>query len=82
MAEQRLEVIRDLAKAFEQLDLSAVSNVLHSDYVHVILPKSVNVPKQNKAQCLEYYGKMFDNWAKVGTVSYSFSRWPTLFHPH
>ena len=73
MAEKQLELIRDLTKAFEQMSLPAVSNVLHSDHVHITLPDSVNVPKQNKAESLEHYRKMFDNWAKVATASYSFS---------
>ena len=74
MAEQQLELIHDTAKAYETMSISALSNILHPDYVHVTRPDSVNVPKQNKAECLEYYRKMFDNWAKVAMVSYSFSR--------
>ena len=69
MAEQ-VEILRELNRAFEQKDLTALSNVLHPDIVHVTLPQSVNVPKQNKTQTLEYYEKMFNSWATVGTVSY------------
>jgi len=38
---------------------------LHPDYVHVTRPQSLNVPKQSRAQYLEYLGKVFDGWAKV-----------------
>ena len=74
MAEQQLELARGLARACEQMDLSAMSDILHPDHVHVTLPSSVNIPKQNKAQCLEYYEKIFDNWAKVEPVSCSLSQ--------
>ena len=81
MAEQ-LELIRNLANAYADMNLSAISDVFHPDYVHVVHPQSINVPERNKAQYLEDFGKLFDNWAKVTPVSYSFSRWPTFFHPH
>ena len=74
MAEQQLELIRNLAKGYEQRSVSALSDLLHPDYVHVTRPESVNVPKQNKAQSLEYYEKLFDNWAEVELVGYSSSR--------
>ena len=75
-SEQQLELIRDHIKSYEQMSISAISDDLHPDYVHVTRPESVNVPNRNKAQTIEYYGKMFDNWAKVATASYSFSRLP------
>ena len=68
MAEQ-VELIRDVTRAYEQKSLPALSNLLHPDYVHITRPQSVNVPKRNKAQYLEYVRKMFDNWAEIGTVS-------------
>ena len=69
MAEQQVEFIRDLTKAYEQKSIPTLSNLLHPDYVHVTRPQSVNIPKQNKAQYLEYFEKMFNNWAEVETVS-------------
>ena len=73
MAEQ-VEILHELNKAIDQMSLTALSNVMHPDVVHVTLPQSVNIPKRNKAQNLEYYGKMFDNWTSVGTVSHLSSR--------
>jgi len=67
MVEQQVELARELDSAFEQLSLPALSNVLHPEFVHTTRPQSVNLPKQDKAQCLEYYGKMFNNWAAVET---------------
>ena len=66
--EQQLKVILEVVRAYEQMSLSALSNILHPDYAHVVRPDSANIPKRNKAQNLEYFGKMFDNWTKVGTV--------------
>ena len=82
MAERQLKLANDVARAYEQMSLSAISNFMHPDYVHVVRPDSTNVPKRNKAQYLEYFGKMFDNWTKLSTVSHSSSRRPTFFHPH
>ena len=73
MAEQ-VEILHELNKSIERMSPTALSNVLHPDVVHVTLPQSVNVPKRNKAQTLEYYGKMFDNWTSVGTVSHLSNR--------
>jgi len=68
MADQ-VEVFRELDSAFEQLSVPALSNVLHPDFAYwVTLPQSVNVPKRDRAQTLEYYGKMYENWTSVGTV--------------
>ena len=80
-SERQLELIRDHTKSYQQMRVSAISDDLHPDYIHVTRPESVNVPNQNKAQTLEYYGKMFDNWAKVATASYSFSRLPPPLSP-
>jgi len=67
MADQT-EIVHGLDRAFKQLDIPAVLSFLHPDFVHVTLPQSVNVPKRNKAQTAEYYRKMFDSWAAVGTI--------------
>ena len=69
MAEQQAEFIRNLTKAYVQRSIPTLSNLLHPDYDHVTRPQSVNIPNQNKAQYLEYVGKMFDNWTDVETVS-------------
>jgi len=71
MAEQQLELIHEITRAFERKDVPAISNLYHPDYVHVTRPQSVNVPKQNKTQTLEYYQKMFDNWAKTATPNFT-----------
>jgi len=67
MAEQQVELIRDVGRAYAQMSLPALSNLLHSDYVHVTRPQSLNIPRQNKAEYLEYIGKAFDGWTKVET---------------
>jgi len=67
MAEQ-VEIFREFDTAFEQMSLPALSNILHPDFADwVTLPQSVNVPKRDRAQTLEYYGKIFENWSSVGT---------------
>jgi len=53
------------------MSLPAVSNTLHPDYVHVTRPQSLNVPKQDKAQCLEYYENMFNNWAAIEAPNFT-----------
>jgi len=65
---QQAETLRELDRAFEQMSLPALSNVLHPDFAYwVTLPQSVNVPKRDRAQILEYYGKMFENWSSIAT---------------
>jgi len=54
-------------RAFEQLSIPALSDILHPDYIHVTRPRSINVPK---AQTLEFFGQMFSNWASAGPVVY------------
>jgi len=67
MVEQQVELSRELDRAMEQMNLPALSNILHPDYVHITRPQSVNIPKRNKDQTLEYWGGLFSNWATIGT---------------
>ena len=71
MAEQQVQLIRDLSRAYEQKNITVVSNLFHPDYVHVTRPQSIDIPKQNKAQYLEHLQKAFNAWAEVEPVSCS-----------
>ena len=73
MSEQQLKAMQAAIRGCEQMDLEAISDILHSDLVRVTRPSSLNVPKHNKDQCVEYYRKLFDNWAKIEPVSRSLS---------
>jgi len=66
MAEQ-VAISHGLDRAFEQMSLPALSNLFHPELAWITLPQSVNVPKRDRAQTLEYYGKMFENWSSIGT---------------
>ena len=69
MAEQ-VEVLLKYTGAYEKMSLTTLSDVLHPDVVHVTRPQSVNLPPRNKAQDLDHYEKMFNNWVAVENVSY------------
>ena len=71
MSEQQLKTMQEAIRGAQQMDIEAISNILHSDLVHITRPSSLNVPKHNKDECVEYYRKLFDNWAKVESVSRS-----------
>jgi hypothetical protein len=81
MAEQQVELIRDLARAYGQMNLPAISDMLHPDYVHDTRPQSINIPQQDKTRYLASFGRTLDNWASVGTASHPFGRQPPFFHP-
>lgn len=81
MADQQLELIRELNRAYEQMSVLALSDLLYPDYIHVTRPNSLNIPDRNKTQYLEYFENMFSNWTSVGPVSCFLNRQPNLFHP-
>ena len=65
----QVNLVHEWGRGFEKQDLDHIAKLLHKDYRHISLPRSINRPEENREQWLQHIGAVIGLWTESG-VSY------------
>lgn len=66
----QVNLVHEWGRGFEKQDLDHIAKLLHKDYRHISLPRSINRPEENREQWLQHIGAVIGLWTESG-VSYT-----------